>query len=378
MNKSLLSKNYILTVVSATFFYISAFMLNTVVVRFITDNGHSSTLAGVVASAFTLASFATRPVWGWLCDKKGRKIIYLSGASLCTAAVTLLFVNAGIFMLTVSRVLLGIGYSALTTAGGTMVCDISPKEKLQQGIAIYGVTNVLSQAVAPVAALWLYKIDFIWVVVASAVGCAVVTFTVLFVKYNENDVIDTERQFSFCYKPSLPAAYTIIFFAMATSSVNSFIPLLAQQRLLTADSLFFVVSALFLLITRLLNKKLVSKFGNISLFYIGGIIYIASFAILSVAHRNIFLLVSASLYGTGAGFIHPVVNTAAVKDCSSADRGLATGTFMMSQDLGMAVGAFLWGTISNSAGFTAVYITVVILLLVMMYIFKKVLKSKLC
>ena len=165
---------------------------------------------------------------------------------------------------------------------------------------------------------------------------------------------------------------------MATSSVNSFIPLLAQQRMLTADSLFFVVSALFLLITRLLNKKLVSKFGNISLFYIGGIIYIASFVILSVAHRNIFLLVSASLYGAGAGFIHPVVNTAAVKDCPSADRGLATGTFMMSQDLGMAVGAFLWGTISNSAGFTAVYITVVILLLVMMYIFKKILKPKLC
>jgi MFS family permease len=162
---------------------------------------------------------------------------------------------------------------------------------------------------------------------------------------------------------------------MATASVNSFIPIMAKQRQLSADRMFFVLSALFLLISRLLNKKRVSVVGNIKVFYAGNLIYFIAFAVLAFAQNNIWLLLAASLYGLGAGFIHPTVNTAAVKNCPQPDRGLATGTFMMSQDLGMAVGAFLWGMISDKAGFTAVYIVVCVLVAVMGYVFKKVLSA---
>ena len=97
---------------------------------------------------------------------------------------------------------------------------------------------------------------------------------------------------------------------------------------------------------------------------------------MAVCKSNLLLLIAAAFYGCGAGLIHPIVNTAAVKDSGKAGRGTATSTFMMSQDLGMTIGAFLWGTISGTYGFSRVYTTVVLLLFVMMYVFRKFLASK--
>ena len=105
--------------------------------------------------------------------------------------------------------------------------------------------------------------------------------------------------------------------------------------------------------------------------------YIIAFVVLSFCGSNMWLLISAVFYGFGAGLIHPIVNTAAVQNCNHSDRGTATSTFMMSQDLGMTIGAFLWGVISGKTGFGAVYMTVVFLLLIMMLVFRKFLSDKL-
>ncbi len=374
MNKYLLSKKYILTVISAAFFYTASFMLNTVLGRFITDSGNTQSMAGIVAAAFTLSSFFTRSYWGWITDKKGRKMVYLIGSALSLAGNGLLIFNTDIPMIIISRLLFGAGYSALTTAGGTIVCDVLPPDSLGQGIAVYGVTNVLSQAVAPVLALWLYKTDFIWVVSSVGVLCVLTLIVALFIKYSESRFTDKTRKFQLYEKTAMPAAYTIIFFAMATASVNSFIPILAKQRMLTADSWFFFISALFLLVSRLMNRKIIENEGEVKTFYGGSILYLIGFIILSLCDSNLWLIGAGAVYGFGAGIIHPIVNTAAVKRCADSDRGTATGTFMMSQDLGMTIGAFLWGIISEKAGFGAVYIAVAALILTMIYVYRKFLR----
>ncbi len=127
---------------------------------------------------------------------------------------------------------------------------------------------------------------------------------------------------------------------------------------------------MFLLLTRLANKKLVAAVGNIKLFYTGIAIYMAAFVILAMVCTNMLLIIGAALYGIGSGLIHPIVNTASVKDCREASRGLATGTFMMGQDLGMALGAYAWGAVNNFAGFGAVYICVAVLLVIMAVVFR--------
>ncbi len=371
MEKSLFSKNYILVVVSATLFYIASFMLNSVSGRYTMRLGADKFMAGVVTCTFTLTSFFIRPLWGWICDRKSRKFIFLTGSLLCVLSSVMLIFTAQIRLLIAARAVFGAGYSALTTAGGTIVCDVVDEKQLGKAISYYGITNVLSQAVAPAAALWLYGIGFPVLAMVVAAGTAVVLRCGIFIRYNQSDFVNPEQKFRVYEKTALPAAYTIIFFAMATASVYSFIPIMAQEREISGVGWFFAVSAAGLMISRIFNTKFSEKAGEKRVFYIGAVLFGTGFAAVAFSY-NIFVLVAAGLvYGLGAGFVHPVVNTRAVKRCSSADRGLATGTFMMSQDLGMTIGAVAWGIISEKAGFTAVYIIVAVLAVCMMYVFHK-------
>ena len=377
MDKNLLSKNYIVTVVAATLFYTAAYMVNAVCGKYAISLGVSNTVSGFSVAEFTLASFATRPFWGWVVDRYSRRFIGITGGIMCFSASLLLVFGDTITALFISRIIYGRGYSAFSTASATVVCDIVPQDRLPQAISVYGVTGVVSGTVAPGVALWLFDRGHMPLAVTVAAVTAFVPILFLIVKYNEKQFLNPHATFDLWKKTALPAAYTIFFFAVSSASVNSFVPVMAGERNLSADGGFFFVSAVFMLAGRFLNKPLTDSLGPNKLFYVTDIIYTVSFAVLAFAHSNIFLLASAALYGIGAGIIHPIVNTAAVSRCRPENRGLATATFMMSQDLGMTAGAASWGYVSETYGFTAVYIAVAVLLLVMMYVFSKVLSRKL-
>lgn len=363
-----MSKNYVFILLSATSFYIAVYMANTICGRYAISLGTSNTVAGFVTAAFTLASFIARPVWGWIVDKYSRRYVCLAGGVLSFVASVMLIFSKTIVALLISRIISGCGYSAFTTASGTVVCDVSPGEKLGQAISIYGITGVISGAVAPVAALWLFDRGWVWLIIS--VLSAIATIIIIMVNYNEKNFINSDCKFELYEHTALPAAYTIIFFAMSAAAINSFIPIMAKERQLTADGAFFVVSAVFMFFARLVINRINEKVSLKKTFYIADMIYIIAFILLSLTSGNLLLVVSSAFYGIGSGVIHPVVNTAAVQNCRSEKRGLATATFMMSQDLGMTIGAAVWGFISEQFGFNAVYVIVVILLLVMMYVFR--------
>lgn len=373
MKNSLLSKNYILVIISSTLYYASAYMINAVSSQYSVSLGATKSVAGVVAAVFTLASFFVRPFSGWITDRKGRRLVLVRGLLLSLIAGVFLLTGQSVFMLRLARVIFGAGYSAFTTSAGTMVCDVVPYEKIGVAISVYGVTGVIAGALAPGIGLWLYSRGFIWVSVVTT-GLTVLSLLIsFFIKYSENKYTDINKQFRIVEKTALPRAYTIVFFAMSSAAVNSFVPLMAEEREINTPGVFFAVSSLFMLAVRFTCTKLISGNRKNKVFYLADIIYVAGFIILAFSYSTLWFLVAATLYGIGAALIHPIVNTTAVSRCTAENRGLATGTFMMSQDLGMTIGALLWGAISEKRGFTAVYLTVSAFLLVMMVVFKSVL-----
>ncbi len=376
MDKKIFNKNYIFIVISATLFYVSAFMLNSVSGRYSVDLGADKTIGGVVTAVFTLSSFFTRPVWGYLSDTKSRRLVYIAGSLLCLGRVGLMVISENIMLLIAVRLLFGMGYSAVTTAGGTIVCDVTPQDLLSNAIAFYGITNVVSQAVAPGLALGLYDMG---VKVLSVVLMAAVSGVILFalpVKYPEKEMTNPDRDFHIAEKTAMPRAYVVFPFAVATASVYSFVPLMAEERDIPHIWLYFTATAVALLLSRVFNSRFTEKFGRVKIFYAGCLMFTAGFVLLSFSGTIYLTVLSAILYGLGAGFVHPIVNTAAVSRCSSEKRGLATGTFMMSQDLGMTAGALLWGAVSEKAGFFAVYTAVAFCGILMALLFSRLLQKE--
>ncbi len=377
MKKFLLTRNYILTVLSATFFYTTTLMINSVCASYVTSMGNTKTVAGIIACAFTFSSFFARPICGYISDKKSRKKVYVIGALFSILSAIIIIFLPKMMLLFISRVFFGIGYSAVTTSGGTVICDIAGEENISSAIAVYGISNAFSQVIAPGFALWLLEFGFNFVGWASLILLLLSLVLFLFVKYDEKKFVSEKIKFQVFERKALPASYVILFFAIATASVYSFIPVFAEEKNIGKAGYFYAVSASFLLVARLLNSKIKNKFGASNIFTFGAILFLFGFCSLAFTSNLWIFLVAAILYGIGSGVIHPVVNAAAVRGSVNQNRAIATSTFMMSQDLGMAIGAIIWGFLSEKAGFLVMYLCSAFIVIIMIFIFKKFLYKSL-
>ncbi|MEG1863442.1 MAG: MFS transporter [Oscillospiraceae bacterium] len=198
-------------------------------------------------------------------------------------------------------------------------------------------------------------------------------------RYDEKSLISVkekgEKAFMIIEKKALPASMTIIFMAFSSASAFGFVPLLGNERGIAGISIFYTFSALGLLISRVAGLGASRKFGESTVFYAGALGYAISFLFLAFAFTRPIVCVAGFLYGCGSGFAHPILNAIAVRSVQPNRRGAATSTFMMSQDIGMAIGSTVWGFASGYLGFTAVYVMAAINASMMLVTFKLILSK---
>ncbi len=119
------------------------------------DAAHTLRIVGLVLSFHIAGMFAFAPVFGWLTDKLGRRPVIVAGIALLLTACALAG-NAGHHSarLAAALMVLGLGWSATTVAGSTLLSESVPVElrASAQGISdlAMGLAGALAGAVSGV------------------------------------------------------------------------------------------------------------------------------------------------------------------------------------------------------------------------------------
>jgi MFS family permease len=119
----------------------------------LTSHGGSVSVVGLVLSLHIAGMYALSPVFGFLTDRYGSRLVVLGGQFLLGVALVLSWLAADVHVLvTASLILLGLGWSAAVIAGSTMVTEsVSPSDRTGvQGLSDL-VMNVLGAAGAALA-----------------------------------------------------------------------------------------------------------------------------------------------------------------------------------------------------------------------------------
>jgi predicted MFS family arabinose efflux permease len=281
------------------------------------------------------------------------------------------------------RVIHGIGYSASTNATGTIVADVLPKEKRTQGIGYYGFVTAASLALGPATGLMVMnhfgiKSAFSLAGFLAIIGLLASIFIDYEFEVKSNETQKTNKLNLAYEKTSLPAAVVMLFVAFAYSGIMTFLPVYAVSLGIHNISLFFMVYAGFLLVTRLIVDKITKK-RDISLVLIPGILLmIVTFVILAVSTSINWFLVAAVFFAIGYGTILPSLNAIVISLCAPHKRGAANSTFFSSLDLGIGLGAFVWGIISKIYGYPMIYwgcIAFMAFAILAVFLFKNKLRS---
>ena len=138
----------------ANFFTVSSFGTFFLFPLFVTDHGGSKADIGIIMGAFALSSVLCRPWISALVDRIGRKRSYTIGCLILSILpLTYLLFQGELsnfyLPLLLVRTIHGVGLAFCFTSSFTYIADIVPKERLNEGIGMFGVTGLSGLAIGP-------------------------------------------------------------------------------------------------------------------------------------------------------------------------------------------------------------------------------------
>jgi MFS family permease len=361
----LLTKNYILLLASFLAVSAASNMLNSTLPMYALHIGAANSAAGLVTGVFALSSLLTRPLFGYLLDKKGRSIILLSGILACCLMMVSYNWVGTVAVLLVVRFFHGFTMGAYSTSFGTMAADLIPTEKLVAGYGYYSLIQTLAASAGPMIGLDLaarssYHLLFTIAAAVAAVGLAA-AFLIDYERKNKKaaearplaaDRISLKNIFE---KTAIPLATAVFFLSISTGAVLTFLPPYAIAHGIKSIGIYFVVNAVTIFLMRLVLAPIINRIG-MSRAIIGAMGLIAGSMLILVFVTTIegFIL-AAVINGFGGGIIFPVLNSLIIRFAPADRRGAANATYYVGIDSGIGFGSVAGGVISQALGYPALF-----------------------
>lgn len=366
--------NFITVSVINFLVFLMHFLLMVTVASYAVNKFHANTgTAGLVASIFIIGALIGRFATGHVIEDLGNKRVLIVGTICFIATAVLYYAAVTLPLLIIIRLLHGIAHGIASTATGTIVAKIIPDRKRGEGIGYYGMSVIMASALGPFMGIFLlHHADFKVLFLVSSI-LAVIAFSISLAVREPADVIPeqdatgTEKSFqlsNFFETKAMPISIIALILGFSGSVVMAFISLYTQEiHLEKAASFYFVVSAMVSLISRPFAGRLFDLRGANFVIYPCLIIYAIGMLLFSQASHDITLLVAGVILGLSYGNLMSSTQTISIKVVLPHRFGLATATYYVFLDLGIAVGPYLLGHLIPLIGYRGMYFMMAIVAL---------------
>jgi len=285
--------------------------------------------------------------------------------------------------LIITRLIYGIGLAICFTAVFTYVADIIPKERLNEGIGMFGATGLLGLALGPVMAeLIIKKYGFGVFFIASSITAGVGLLLELPLPESYYPEMGTSK-ISFLsiirIKKILIIATASLCFGIVIAATGNFVAPFVEEKRLSFISIYYICYSASAILTRLFGGRLADRLGEEKIIPYGLIASISGLTVIVFLKNELILCAAGILSGCGHGFLFPCLNSLMIRNQPVAIRGKLTGVFTGSIDAGIFAGSIILGYIGDWFGFKVLFLSSALALLPWLILFKpniKLLKRK--
>lgn len=344
------------------------------------SESYVQTWAGLTFAVTFVTAFIFAPIWGRIGDKYGRKKILIMSATGIGLSVLLMGFATSVWQLFLLRLFMGIvtGFIPMSQA---LISTQTPKEIAGRVLGTLQTGSITGQLFGPLlggtlADAFGYSSTFQWVSVTIFLSALLVLFGVQEVQYT---VIQNNKDYkSYSSKEVIqhiighPALFVVLLLStliqIAHFSVQPILSLFVAEihgpeNIAFFAGLAFSAAGLGNLIMSRTWGKLGDKIGHIKiliiLLFIAGIIYFPGAFVTNIWH----LVVLRFLLGAAIGGLIPVRVAYIRQEAPLSMQGEVLGYNTSLRFLGNIIGPMLGGFIAAASGYSAVFITTSILLI---------------
>lgn len=367
------TRDFILICLANFFIFFGFQMTLPTLPLFVKELGGSDQLIGVIVGIFTFSALIFRPYAGHALETKGRKFVYMIGLGIFVVSIGSFAFAASIAFLLIMRVVQGVGWGLSTTATGTIATDIIPAKRRGEGLGYFGLSGNIALAFGPGLGLALVgKISFTTLFLICAVLGLIAFLLSSKVRYKKVEQTSEKvvaPRFDIFEKTAIPPSVLVLFITFTFGGIATFLPLHAIERGVSGIEAYFLVYAVFLFISRTFAGKIYDKKGHLFVYLPGTVLILIAMILLAWLPSTAILLVAAGLYGFGFGSVQPALQAWAVESAAANRKGMANATFFSFFDLGIGIGALLFGQIAFLFNYGTIYAVGAVSILVSIIIY---------
>nr|WP_163580835.1 MFS transporter [Gracilibacillus saliphilus] len=355
------TKDFALICMANFFIFLGFQMTLPTIPLFVQHLGGSDEFIGIITGIFTFSALLLRPTAGHALETRGRQFVYMIGLGIFVISIGSYAFITSIVFLFILRCVQGLGWGFSTTATGTIATDLIPESRRGEGMGYFGLSGNIALAFGPALGLTLYGyISFTTLfLICSALGLVALLLSSQ-IRYKP---VDPEAKkvvaprFDVLEKKALRPSLLLFFITTCFGGIASFLPLYTEQEGIAGIEVYFLVFAIFLMITRTFAGQLYDKKGHIVVFLPGTFLILIAMVLLAWLPNSFVMYLAAALYGLGFGTVQPALQAWAVNQAPDNRKGMANATFFSFFDLGVGVGAIGFGFIASGFGYSYIYMT---------------------
>ena len=359
-NDKIFSKDFAFIWLANFFVFLGFQMTLPTIPIFVNELGGSDQLIGIIVGVFTFSALLLRPYAGHALESKGRGIVYLVGLFLFVISVGSFGFITTMGFLILMRMIQGVGWGFSTTASGTIATDLVPPKRRGEGLGYFGLSGNLALAFGPALGLTLADIlsfnQFFLICAGLGLISLLLALNIRYKKVDESPHKTKPARFDVVEKTAINPSIILLFITLTFGGIASFLPLYATEKGITGIQLYFISYALFLMLSRIFAGKIYDRKGDLYVIPPGVTLIFIAMLLLSWLPNLTIMIIAGALYGLGFGTVQPALQAWAVDKAPGNRKGMANATFFSFFDLGIGIGAMLFGQLAYMFNYGIIYI----------------------
>ena len=354
--KRIYTKDVLLVMAASFFFMFSTMFVNPLINGYAKSLGASSAFAGIIVGIMSIAAMFLRPVAGNLTDRFSKyRLSFVGGVLIVVGVIGYVLAPTSSWLL-LFRLINGSGYVLCTVCMTTWLAFLVPRAHVGQAMGFYGLMNALAMAIAPALAINIYqKTGYRLAIIASGISACLMVIMIQFVgnKAKPQNINKSQAQNSLLHikiiqKNVLPIAMLTTLFAFPYFATQADLVTYAEEQHLNINvGSYFLIYAVVLLLIRITLKNLFDtvKFGT--WFWVSVAATLIYLILLATMKSNFLMGLAAAFMAIGYGLMYSVLQSTAMLLAPISEQGLASSTFYLGLDIGMAFGPIIMGFVND-------------------------------
>jgi MFS family permease len=317
--------------------------------------GGGDVAVGLVTGAFAFSAVLARPIGGRVADRRGRRIVFVTGGLLAALGGALILLPAGLPGLVVARLALGCGEGIAFTAGATWTVDLAPAQRRGRTMGLFGLSIWCALSIGPLLGEAIYHLggyELVWVfatalpLLGALVGRRIPDRHEPPPPTGRNPLVPRE---------SLGPGVALALANVGYAALAGFIVLHLRDEGGGGGAAVFAAFATSVVLVRVAFGWLPDRFGARRVAIVAAASEAVGLALIGVAADWPVAALGALLMGAGFSSLYPCLALMVVEAVPEHQRGAALGSFTAFFDIGVGLGALLVGVVASVAGYPAVF-----------------------